>query len=104
MRSTTHFCGEIRNICRYPVLSGAMRGWSGVVKVCILHHQGVQLILAYNWTRPAILVAGKGRGECLISSVSSLSFLFIFLPCRSLSSPLLSLLSRFSLSLGDDTK
>ena len=32
------------------------------------------------------------------------SFLFLFLPCPSLSSPLLSLLSFFSLSLGDDTK
>ena len=39
-----------------------------------------------------------------ISSVSPLSFLFLFLPCPSLSSLLLSLLSPFSLSLGDDTK
>ena len=30
---------------------------------CILHHRGVQLILAYSWARPAILVAGKGRGR-----------------------------------------
>ena len=38
-------------------------GWSGGAKVsCILCHRGVQLILAYSWTRPAILVAGKGRG------------------------------------------
>ena len=29
---------------------------------CILCHRGVQLILAYSWARPAILVAGKGRG------------------------------------------
>ena len=29
--------------------------------LCILHHRGVQLILAYSWARPAILVAGKGR-------------------------------------------
>ena len=36
---------------------------SGGAKVlCILHHRGVQLILAYSWARPAILVAGKGRG------------------------------------------
>ena len=41
------------------------------------------------------------EGECLISSVSSLSFIFLFLPCPSLSSPLLSL---FLLSLWDDTK
>ena len=80
--------------------------WSGGAKVlCILHHWGVQLILAYSWARPAILVVGKGRGgNVFISSVSSLSFLFLFLPCPSLSSPLLSLLSLFSLSLGDDTK
>ena len=57
---------------------------------CILFHQGVQLILASSWARPAILVAGKGRGG-----------MFLFLPCPSLSSPLLSLLSP---SLGDDTK
>ena len=37
------------------------RGWSGGAKVsCILCHRGVQLILAYSWARPAILVAGKG--------------------------------------------
>ena len=72
-------------------------GWSGGAKVlCILHHRGVQLILAYNWARPAILVVGKGRGGMF------LFLLFLFLP--SLSSPLLSLLSLFSLSLGDDTK
>ena len=39
-----------------------------------------------------------------MSSVSSLSFLFLFLPCSSLSPLLLSPLSLFSLSLGDDTK
>ena len=37
-------------------------GWSGGAKVsCILCHRGVQLILAYSWAKPAILVAGKGR-------------------------------------------
>ena len=43
-------------------------------------------------------------GNVFISSVSSLSFLLLFLPCPSLSSPLLSLLFLFSLSLWDDTK
>ena len=38
-------------------------GWSGGAKVLsILHHWGVQLILAYSWARPAILVVGKIRG------------------------------------------
>ena len=55
--------------------------WSGGAKVsCILRHWGVQLILAYSWARPVILVAGKGRGNVFISFVSSLSFLFLFLP------------------------
>ena len=77
-------------------------GWSGGAKVsCILCHWGVQLILAYSWARPAILVAGKGRRNVFISSVSSLSFMFFFLPCPSLSSLLLSLLA---LSLGENTK
>ena len=43
---------------------------------CILRHWCVQLILAYSWARPAILVAGKGRGESFYS-VSSLSLSFI---------------------------
>ena len=68
---------------------------------------GIQLILAYSWARPAILVAAKGGGgNVFISSVSSLSFLFLFLPCFSLSSPQTPLLhiSLLSLSLGDNTK
>ena len=81
-------------------------GWSGGAKVlCILHHRGVQLILAYSWARPAILVVGKGRGGM---------FLFLlFLHFHSCSSffpvPLFHLLYSlfylfFSLSLGDNTK
>ena len=59
-------------------------GWSGVAKVsCILRHQGVQLILAYSWARPATLVAGKGRGGMFLFLLfpvpfSPLSFSFIF--------------------------
>ena len=58
------------------------RRWLGVAKVsCILRHLGVQLILAYIWARPAIIVAGKGiEGMFFISSVSSLSFLSSFFP------------------------
>ena len=64
------------------------RGWSDVVKLsCILGHWGVQLILAYSWARPAILVASKGRGGMFLfllflhfhsCSPSSLSLSFIF--------------------------
>ena len=50
-----------------------------------------------------IVVASKGRGEMFYSFSFFTFFLFFFLPCPSLSSPL-SLLSLFSLSLGDDTK
>ena len=61
--------------------------WSGVAKVsCILRHRGIQLILAYSWARPAILVEGKGIGGmhsffCFFAfihvSLSSLSLSFI---------------------------
>ena len=85
---------------------GGGGGRSGMAKVlCILRHRGIQLILAYSCARLSILVAGKSRGENVaISSVSSLSFLFLFLSCPYFSSPLLSLLSLFSLPQGDDTK
>ena len=81
-------------------------GCSGVEKVlCILRHRGVQLILAYSWARPAILVAGKGIGvDVFISSVSSLSFLFLFLPCPSLFNLLYYLFSLFSPSLWETTQ
>ena len=62
-------------------------GWSGVAKVSSnLCHRGVQLILAYSWARPAILVASKGRGGmffffCFFTLIpvplSSLSLSFI---------------------------
>ena len=85
-------------------LSGKKAGWSGGAKVsCSLHHRGVQLILAYSWARPATLVAGKGRGGMFLF----LLFLHFhscspFFPVP-LPSPLLSILSLFSLFLGDDT-
>ena len=54
-------------------------GWSGGAKVvCLLCHRGIQLILAYSSTRPAILVAGEGRGGMF------LFLLFLhFLSCSS---------------------
>ena len=72
---------------------------------CILRHWCVQLILAYSWARPAILVAGKGIGGMFLFLLFlQVFFLSLFLPCHSPSCPLISLLSLFSLSLGDDTK
>ena len=55
-------------------LSVCRRGWLGETKVpCILIAlQGIRLILAYSWARPVVLAAGMGKGECFISSVSSL--------------------------------
>ena len=58
-------------VCRVPDLFVFSKGWewSGGAKVSfILRRRGVQLILAYSWARPAILVADKGRG----------GFIFIF--------------------------
>ena len=53
-----------------------IQGWLGGAKVSfILRHQGVQLILAYSWARPAILVAGKGSGGCFY-----FFFFFTFIP------------------------
>ena len=84
----------IDQLIDYPINCASLRGWSGVMKVsCILRRRVVQLILAYSWAKPAILVAGKGRkGNVIVSSVSLLLFVFLFLPCPSLSSPLLALL------------
>ena len=88
-------------------LHGAVWGWSGGAKVlCILRHQGVQLILAYSWARPATLVAGKGRGRMF------LFLLFLHFHSQSFFFPVslfhlfyfYYLFYLFSLSLGDDTK
>ena len=70
--------------------SGVGGGGGGVLSVakvsCVLRQRGIQLILAYSWTRPAILVAGKGRGGCFYFfcffasipvNLSSLSLSFI---------------------------
>ena len=45
----------------YPIQANRVGGW--VVRRCHVSFvtRGVQLILAYSWARPAILVAGKGR-------------------------------------------
>ena len=60
-RCDTTFCGILIKIVAN--VNMLWLGWSGGAKVlCILHHWGVQLILAYSWARPAILVVGKDRG------------------------------------------
>ena len=70
----------------------------------ILRHRAIHLILAFSWARPAILAAGKGRGGMFLFLLF-LHFIFVRLSsCPSLSTPLPSLLSRFSFSVGDDTK
>ena len=80
-------------------------GWLCEAKLlCILCHQGIQLILAYSLARPAILVSGKGRGGRFLFLLFLHFHSFSFLPCPSLSSPLLSLLPLSCLSLGGNTK
>ena len=57
-------------------VGGVVRWGKGIV---YLTSWGVQLRLAYSWTRPAILAADKGRAWMFfffISSVLSLSFVF----------------------------
>ena len=80
-------------------------GLSGGAKVaCILRHLGIQLILAYSRARPAILVAGKGRGGMFYFFCF---FTFIPVPFSSLSLSFISstiFFSLFFLSLGDNTK
>ena len=75
--------------------------WTDGAKVsCFLRHWGVGLILAYSWARPAILVAGKGRGGMLLFP--------LFLHFDSCSSffldPLFHLFYLFSLFLWETTQ
>ena len=69
-------------------------GWSDVPKVsCILHHWGVQLILAFSWARPAILVAGKGRGGwfCFFCFFTYILVLFLHMSLSFVSSTISSI-------------
>ena len=69
-------------------------GWLGEAKVwCILRHRGVLQIFAYRWARPAIFAEGKGRGGMFLFLLFLHFHSFSFLPCPSLSSPLLSPIS-----------
>ena len=83
---------------------GAVRVSLEEAKVlCILYHRDIQLIFASSLAGLLSLQQVRVEGVCFFfPSVSSLSFLFLFLPCPSLSSPLLLFL--FSLSMGNDTK
>ena len=81
-------------------------GMFGEVKVsCSVCHRGAQFILASSWARPAILVAGKGRGGNVISSVLYFYFPLSYLLSLTIISfsTIFSLyhLSLFSLSIGD---
>ena len=81
------------------VLSASLRvvGWGK--DVVYLASPGVQLILAYSWARPAVLAAGKVEGDCFYFFCFFTIIHFHLSIVPSLSSPLLSLLSLFSLSL-----
>ena len=82
-RSVTKKCRLWSDLTFCSVWPMCIWGWLGVVKVpCILCHRSVQLILAYSWARLAILVAGKGRGECFHFICF---FTFIPIPLSSLS-------------------
>ena len=74
----------------------------GVVGWC----KGVMYLTPLGFPIDIGLQLGKACYPCTLGNVfiSSLSFLFLFLPCPSLLPTLLSLLSLFSLFLGDNTK
>ena len=65
---------------------------------------GCPIDIGLSWARPANLAASKGRGEIFLFLQFLNTFIFLFHPCPCLSPLLLSLLSLFSLSLGNDTK
>ena len=67
---------ELNSLMLQCLLLATMTGWPGGAKEsCILRHQGVQLILAYRWAKPAILLAGKSRGGMLFFLLLFLLFL-----------------------------
>ena len=84
LRETGHLPDRPRS-GRPRVMSRRRVGWLGGAKVsCILRHRGVQLILAYSWARPAILVAGKGRWGIFLFLLFLHFHSCSFLPCPSL--------------------
>ena len=97
---------SLKHLKKKNVIYTCHKLWTKTCESCSLCHWHVQLILAYSWARPATLVAGKGRGGMFLFllflhfySCSSFFPVHLLIP-----SPLLSILSLFSLFLGDDTK
>ena len=101
---------QVFDLCHYPLPTSSALVLSSPFNSVQQYYnvdRGVQLILAYSWVRPAILVAGKGRGGgggyfyffCFFTfinfSLYTLSLTFISSTISSIS---------FLLSLGDDTK
>ena len=84
----------------FKPLWGWVDGWGlrlGLANMCILHHKGIQLRLAYSWARPAIFVAGKSRWGMFL-------FLFLHFHSCSLSSLSLSVPLSFSPFLWETTQ
>ena len=78
-------------------------GWLGKAESYFIGHP-TDIGLQLGKARPAVLAADKARGGMFLFLLFLHFHSFHFLPCPSLLSPLLSLLSLFSLSLGDKAK
>ena len=106
--SETRYPAVLVCSCFCTVIWLVLAGWLGGKGVMYLESLGHPTDIAYSWTRPAILAAGKGRGAMFLfllflyfqifSSFISVPLIHIYYP------QLLSLLSLFSLSLRDNTK
>ena len=68
---------------------------------CILHYLGIQVILAFSWARPAVLVDRGGKFLFLLFFHFHLFSSFSPVPLFHLFYYLISL---FSLSLGEESK
>ena len=83
---------RLLQLCRFILSLCLTLSVGGSGKVCFaivafpfyFRHRGVQLILAYSWARPAILVAGKGRWGIFLFLLFLHFHSCSFLPCPSL--------------------
>ena len=82
-------------ICRFPLPLGVWEELRFVI---------VALPGLFSYLFFAVLASGKGRGGMFLFLLFLHCHSFSFLPCPSLLSPLLPLLSLFSRSLGDETQ